>query len=116
MLLAGIVLVAGWFWLFPPRWWLNTIKPVDLTDPVGAGQGIVESYDCRQCHLIAGEGKALGPNLKGVTGRLDTVSLRQWLRDPRSIKWNTAMPSFHLSDPEIEAIASYLQHLDNSRD
>ena len=57
---------------------------------------------------------ALGPNLKGVTGRLDAVSLRQWLRQPRSIKWDTPMPDFRLSDPEIEAIVSYLQHLDDS--
>jgi mono/diheme cytochrome c family protein len=116
LLTAVIVLIAGWLWFFPPRWWLNTIKSVDLTDPVGAGTSIVEAYNCRQCHLVGGEGKALGPNLKGVTERLDTVSLRQWLRDPASIKWNTPMPNFQLSDPEIEAIASYLAHLDGNRD
>jgi cytochrome c2 len=116
LLVAGIVLIAAWFWFFPPRWWLNTLKPVDLTDPVGAGTSIVEAYDCRQCHLVDGEGKALGPNLKGVTERLDAVSLRQWLRDPGSIKWDTPMPNFHLSDPEIEAIVSYLAHLDGTRD
>jgi mono/diheme cytochrome c family protein len=116
LLTAGIVLIAAWIWFFPPRWWLNTIKPVDLTDPVGAGMSIVEAYNCRRCHLIGGEGKTLGPNLKGATERLDTVSLRQWLRDPTSIKWNTPMPNFQLSDPEIEAIASYLAHLDGIRD
>lgn len=113
--MAGFVLVFLWLWFFPPRWWLNTIKPVDLTDPVGAGKTVVEAYECRNCHLIGEWGKALGPDLRGVTERLDAVSLRQWLRDPDSIKWNTPMPDFKLSDPEIEAIVSYLAHLDENR-
>jgi hypothetical protein len=83
LLTAVIVLVAAWLWFLPPRWWLNTIKPVDLTDPVGAGTSIVAAYNCRQCHFVGGEGKALGPNLNGVTERLDAVSLRQWLRGNR---------------------------------
>jgi mono/diheme cytochrome c family protein len=116
LLTAVIVLVAAWLWFLPPRWWLNTIKPVDLTDPVGAGTSIVAAYNCRQCHFVGGEGKALGPNLNGVTERLDAVSLRQWLREPTSIKYDTPMPDFRLSDPEIEAIVSYLTHLDGSRD
>jgi len=31
------------------------------------------------------------------------------LRDPKAVKPNTAMPDFHLSDSEIEAILLYLQ-------
>jgi mono/diheme cytochrome c family protein len=115
LLIAGVILVFVWFWIFPPRWWLNTIKPVDLTDPVGAGITIVGRYNCQRCHLIDGAGKAFGPDLKGVTKRLDAVSLRHWLRDPSSIKWKTSMPNFQLSDPEIEAIVSYLAHLDGTR-
>lgn len=114
VLVAGSAAFAVWLWLFPPRWWLNYTKPVDLSDPVGAGNSIVVKYTCRQCHLIGGEGKAKGPSLDGVTDRLDTVSLRLWLRDPRSIKWNTPMPNLQLSDPEIEAISSYLKALDQS--
>ncbi len=92
------------------------MKPVDLTNAVSAGKSIVAKYACRKCHLIGGEGKALGPDLGGVTKRLDAVSLRLWLRDPRSIKSNTPMPNFQLSDPEIEAIVSYLKKLDHPGD
>ena len=116
LLVAGSAAIVVWLWLSPPRWWLNYMKPVDLTDPVGAGKSIVAKYACRQCHLIGGEGKAIGPNLDGVTGRLDPVSLRLWLRDPGSIKWNTPMPNFQLSDPEIEAISLYLKALDRRGD
>ncbi len=110
--LAVVAAAVLWFWLFPPRWWLNMIKPVDLSDPVKAGTAIVEKYDCRRCHFIGDAGKSKGPALVGVTGRLDRVSLRLWLRDPRAIKWNTSMPNLDLSDGEIEAIVAYLTALD----
>lgn len=108
-LIIGAVVVGVWLWLFPPRWWLNLTKPVDLSDPVAAGQSIVEEYGCRECHLIGEDGNRLrAPDLNHVGDRLDVVSLRLWLQDPRSIRWKTLMPNFHLSDPEIEAILSYL--------
>ena len=116
MLVVGTAAIAIWLWFFPPRWWLNYMKPVDLANPVSAGKSIIAKYRCRQCHLIEGEGKAKGPNLDGVTDRLGLVWLRLWLQDPRSIKWNTPMPNFQLSDPEIEAILSYLNELDHTSD
>lgn len=115
MLVVVAAAIFVWLWFFPPRWWLNYTKPVDLTNPVSAGKTVVAKYDCRKCHLIDGEGTALGPNLAGVTGRLDAVSLRLWLRDPRSIRWDTRMPNFQLSDPEIEGIVAYLNKLDRPK-
>jgi cytochrome c2 len=109
----GAVIVFVWLWFFPPMWWLNVTKPVDLSDPVRAGMSVVEEYECRQCHFIGDQGKFTGPNLAGVTQRLDAVSLRLWLRNPRAIKWNTPMPYFRLSDGEIEAIVAYLGELDD---
>ena len=117
-LIAAAVVIGIWLLLFPQRWWLNYIKPVDLTDTVNAGQSVVAKYGCRECHLIGEEGNRLrAPDLNDVTDRLDSVSLRLFLQNPRSIRWKTFMPNFHLSDPEIEAILSYLNtlnHPDNS--
>ena len=116
-LIAATVAIGVWLWLSPPRWWLNYMKPVDLTDPVAAGEFVIAEYGCRECHLIGKEGHQLkAPNLNGVTDRLDSVSLRLWLRDPRSIRWKTLMPNFDLSDPEIEAISSYLYTLNHPSD
>lgn len=93
------------------------MKPVDLTDPITAGKFVIEKYGCRECHLIGETGHRLkAPNLNDVTDRLDPVSLRLWLRNPRSIRWRTLMPNFHLSDPEIEAISSYLNKLNHPSD
>lgn len=45
----------------------------------------------------------LQATLEISAARLDDVSLRLWLRNPRAIKGNTAMPNFRMSDSEIEA-------------
>ncbi len=111
------VIIGVWLWQFPPRWWLNSIKPVDLTDPVAAGKSIIVKYECRECHLVGEDGNRLrAPDLNNVMDRLDSVSIRLWLQNPRSIRWKTLMPNFHLSDPEIEAILSYLSVLNNQSD
>jgi mono/diheme cytochrome c family protein len=108
----SLAALALWLLLAPPRWWLNLTKPVDLSDPVRAGALVVEKYDCRGCHQIDGRGSLKAPDLAGVTERLDNVSLWLWLGNPKAVKSNTAMPNFHLSDSEIEAVVAYLTALD----
>lgn len=112
-----ILLVGGaWFVLAPPRFWLNMTKAV--TPDAMTGAQLVEQYECRACHRIAGEGALKAPSLDGVTLRSDDpvhVTLRLWLRDPRAVKGDTAMPNFRLSDSEIEAILAYLIESDQSR-
>lgn len=107
----GAVLVIGWFIVAPPRFWLNLTKQVEPTVQVGAQ--LVESYECRDCHRIAGEGALKAPGLDAIVQRQQAadpalVTLRLWLRNPDAVKPNTAMPNFHLSDSEIEAILLYL--------
>jgi cytochrome c2 len=80
------------------------------------GAQLAVQYDCRSCHQIGGAGALKGPNLQGVTQRINDpaqVTLRLWLQNPRAVKGNTAMPNFHLSDSEIEAILAYLTLLDS---
>lgn len=108
----ALAALALWFLLAPPRWWLNLTKPVDLGDPVRAGAQMVERYDCRRCHRLDGRGALNAPDLSGVTTRIDNISLWLWLGNPKAVKGNTAMPNFHLSDAEIEAIVAYLHALD----
>ncbi len=81
-----------------------------------AGAQLIVQYDCRSCHQIGGEGALKAPNLNGITQRISDpaqVTLRLWLQNPRAVKGNTAMPNFHLSDSEIEAIIVYLTQVDS---
>jgi len=117
LLIAATAAIGIWLWLSPPRSLLNYMKPVDLEDPVAAGKAVIAKYGCRKCHVIGEEGNPLkAPNLNNVTARHDPIVLRLWLQNPRSIKWKTLMPDFRLSDPEIEAIISYLSTLNHSGD
>lgn len=104
-----LVAIVAWLLIAPPRWWLNLTKPIDLTDPIGAGAKLIDQYNCRSCHQIDGEGALKAPDLTGVAQRLDEVTLRTWLENPQAIKGNTAMPNFRLSDSEIAALLAYLQ-------
>ncbi|RLT45139.1 MAG: cytochrome c [Chloroflexi bacterium] len=107
-----LVMVVLWLVVSPPRSLLNITKSVEPTAIVGGE--LTEQYGCRGCHRIGGEGALKGPDLDEVVRRQieadpAQVTLRLWLRDPRAIKSSTAMPNFHLSDSEIEAILLYLQ-------
>ncbi|GAP64095.1 nitric oxide reductase subunit C [Ardenticatena maritima] len=107
-----VLILVVWFWVSPPRFWLNMTKRVAPSPEVGAQ--LVEKYGCRGCHTIGGQGAILAPNLDQVVRRNKEedpafVTLRLWLRDPTAVKPNTAMPNFKLSDTEIEAILQYLQ-------
>jgi cytochrome c2 len=106
---AGLVL---WLLLFPPRWFLDLTMPIDEGDLVKAGSDMVERYECRECHRIGGRGDVQAPDLGGVTMRLGEDMIRSWLRSPRSIRPDTPMPSFRLSDGRIDAIIAYLGELD----
>jgi mono/diheme cytochrome c family protein len=110
IVVAAVVLLI-WFLFAPPRFWLNLTRAVDLSDPVAAGEQVTAKYDCRACHRIEGQGALIAPALDEAAVRLDDVSLRLWLRNPRAIKGNTAMPNFRMSDSEIEAVVAYLESL-----
>lgn len=111
ILLAFTLTVVIWFVVAPPRWWLNLTKRIDLSNPVATGAALLEKYECQRCHRLNGQGALKAPNLDGVAQRLDSVSLRLWLQNPKKIKANTAMPNFKLSDSEIEALVAYLTSL-----
>ena len=104
MVSAALVAVTG-----PPRFVLNLVKPVDLTDPAAAGSILVDRYACRTCHRIGGRGALTAPDLAGVSNRLSPDALRLWLSNPSAVKGGSAMPNNWLSDGEIEAILAYLR-------
>ncbi|RMF13831.1 MAG: cytochrome c, partial [Candidatus Dadabacteria bacterium] len=89
---------------------------VPMTPETGAQ--LVEKYQCRTCHRIGGEGAIFGPDLAGITKKVNDpahVTLRLWLRDPSALRPSTPMPNFRLSDTEIEAIILYLAELDGGQ-
>jgi cytochrome c oxidase subunit II len=85
---------------------------------------------CIACHAIGGTDAAAnaGPNLSKfadpdhqcwagcleetfVNGQPNTEVLKQWLRDPASLKPGVKMPNYHLSEDQIDALVAYLYTL-----
>lgn len=106
-LLALLLLALVVILIARPRWYLNLTKRVEASPEVGAA--LVEKYECRKCHTIGGEGALYAPNLDKSVTYLTDEALYGWLANPRSIRPNTPMPNFHLSDSKIQAIIAYLR-------
>lgn len=114
VIVIGILVVIGlWLWLAPPQVWLNWTKRVDLSNPVETGARLAEQYRCQDCHRLQGKGALKAPDLSGVTQRLSDKELEQWLKNPKAMKKNTAMPDFNLSDTEVAALIAFLKSNDS---
>lgn len=95
------------------RWAAN----VTGGDPA-RGKIAIEHYGCIACHTIDGmESQALvGPTLTRMASRSylagnltnDAPNMIRWIKKPREIHKDTAMPDVGVTDSEARDIASYL--------
>jgi cytochrome c oxidase subunit II len=87
-----------------------------------AGRRVFESNACMNCHAVAGtaaDGR-FGPDLTHLMSR-ETIAagaaknthenLRLWVQDPSRIKPGSLMPAMQLSDPDLDAVVSYMETL-----
>ncbi len=86
--------------------------------------GVSSGGQCIACHAIGGVSSGdAGPDLTHFAADAhscfagcdwdtsDTEALKQWLRDPSSVKLGAKMPNYHLTEDEISALVAYLQSL-----
>ena len=104
------------------RWIQDQSRPSQIRDPVSEGQKIFERTACISCHAVAGTvaNGRFGPDLTHLMSR-DTIAsgaapntsenLRRWIQDPSVIKPGCKMPAMGLSDPDLDAVTSYLETL-----
>jgi cytochrome c oxidase subunit II len=91
-------------------------------DSVVAGRRIFESTACINCHAVAGTvaNGRFGPDLTHLMSR-DTLAsgaadntrenLKLWIRKPDALKPGSLMPAMNLSEPDLDALVSYLETL-----
>jgi cytochrome c oxidase subunit II len=75
------------------------------------GEQVWVSQGCYGCHLIGKFGTPVGPELSRVGAKYEASYLRQWLRDPESVRPTAHMPKLDLNPEEIDALAVYLASL-----
>jgi ubiquinol-cytochrome c reductase cytochrome b subunit len=84
--------------------------------PAGSQQALVEhgkevlvANHCESCHVVAGEGNAVGPELTHVGSRLTADRLAAQIHNPESVNPNANMPAFDkISDNDLKALVAYL--------
>ena len=104
------------------RWIQEQSRPAQVGNTVSEGQKIFERTACINCHAVAGTAAngRFGPDLTHLMSR-DTIAsgaapntpenLRRWIHDPNAIKPGSSMPAMGLSDPDLNAVTSYLETL-----
>lgn len=99
-----------------------TPAPAPSTPEQIRGHEIFMSGPCATCHQIAGTpaNGQTGPNLTHLASRSTIAAgarpysfrdLRDWLRDPQSVKPGNHMPVVRLSDSDLNALTAYLDSL-----
>jgi cytochrome c oxidase subunit II len=86
------------------------------------GLDVFMQSPCVTCHTIRGTqaGARVGPDLTHVASRSYIAAgtlqnthdnLRNWVRNPQTVKPGNQMPAMALSDEELDAVVAYLQSL-----
>jgi mono/diheme cytochrome c family protein len=75
------------------------------------GEQLFVTQGCYGCHQIGKFGTPIGPDLSRLGAKYPAAYLRDWLRDPASVRPTAHMPKLDLSRDEIETLAAYLASL-----
>jgi cytochrome c2 len=89
---------------------------------VARGETAFEAYGCGACHAVRGVPQAtgkVGPPLDGVGGRAilagrlanNPDNMMRWIRDPRGVDPQTAMPPLGLTRAQARDISAFLYTL-----
>jgi nitric oxide reductase subunit C len=81
------------------------------TVQIKEGKKLFQQYNCIACHQVYGLGGYLGPDLTTAWSdrRRGEAYLRAMLRSG-----GARMPNFHFTPAQIEALLSYLRHVDTT--
>lgn len=75
------------------------------------GSELFFTQGCFGCHTVGKVGTPIGPDLTHVGAHYALPSLMGWLRDPAAQKHSAHMARIELTEPEIQALATYLSSL-----
>ena len=103
-------------------WVSNQAKPGVQDPSVADGRHVFETQACMNCHTIRGTAATgrFGPDLTHLMSR-DTLAsgmipntrdnLRQWIKNPDTIKPGSLMPAMQLSEQQLDQVTDYLETL-----
>jgi mono/diheme cytochrome c family protein len=81
-----------------------------LSVPGGRVGALLQTYQCLQCHTIAGQGSRRGPDLTVEGSRVQKDWLLRYLQDPVPLRplVQARMPNFGMGQPDAAVLAEYI--------
>jgi cytochrome c oxidase subunit 2 len=103
-------------------WVRGQQQPAVRDEEVATGRRVFEHTACINCHTVNGTpaNGRFGPDLTHLMSRTTIASgaaentpekLRLWIQNPNAIKPSSLMPAMKLSDPDLDAVVSYMETL-----
>ena len=107
----------------------STDDAIDLGVLAGAsaerGRTLMEAKGCPSCHAFTGiaplegasnpkdlkglaSGVALAPDFRTTRKRMTPAAVLTWIKDPKAMKADTAMPELALTDAEVKDLAAFV--------
>ncbi|MBS2015249.1 MAG: c-type cytochrome [Deltaproteobacteria bacterium] len=101
------------------------VKELEGAD-LGNGRKVLDSKGCGGCHTMTGvaplqnspppamdpkefeRAHKLAPDLRVTRKRMSVPRLFAWLKDPKGVKSDSAMPKIAMTDAEVRDVAAYL--------
>jgi mono/diheme cytochrome c family protein len=75
------------------------------------GRELFRGAGCIMCHSVGNVGGHVGPELTHIARKRTADEFKRLLRDPAQILPGGKMPQLYLSEPQVEALTSYLTTL-----
>ena len=75
------------------------------------GKRLFFQNGCSNCHEINGQGGGYGPDLSKVGADYNARWLKDFIKNPESVRANASMSPSDLSDEELSSLANYLSTL-----
>lgn len=75
------------------------------------GRAVFMKNGCHGCHAVGKMGSPIGPDLSRIGFKYRPEYVRQWLRDPSSVRDTAHMPKLELTEADIDVLARYLTSL-----
>ncbi|MBI3680272.1 MAG: cytochrome b N-terminal domain-containing protein [Acidobacteria bacterium] len=88
----------------PAAW--RHLSPEEL-----AGIGYFRKENCAACHALGEGGTKVGPDLTGAAIKRDARWMIAHFKSPQALVPGTSMPSIHLPDAQLNALAAFILKL-----
>jgi mono/diheme cytochrome c family protein len=92
------------------------VKPAAPVSPalIAQGQSVYAKLDCSDCHVLNGNGTAVGPDLTHVGATWTQPRLKAVIRHPKKVNPKAIMPGYgakKITKTQLASLAAYLGSL-----